>query len=381
MTITPRQMICPTNKWDIKCPYTMNAEYVTVHNTANDAPAQNEITYMNSNNNQVSFHFAIDDKEVVQGIHLNRNAWHAGDGGNGPGNRKTIGIEICYSKSGGTNFIKAEKLAAKFIAQLLDERSWGIDRVKKHQDWSGKYCPHRTLDMGWNRFIGMIESELKAINDAKNPAVVWIKQDKKSYIAVNDTALINVKTGEKVRTYAAGVGLDFVQHCTYKGQAYYRTEWSKDHNIDNGIPVLDMAEVEIPEEKISWDKLSIPLTLIALRDCHKIDMKTGKIINEFTLGDEVGPLVEDVYWNGSRYFRLQEDADAKKDYGIEAYQLEEKADPPITDINKVPDEKLEQEIGKPNDEPPIAGEENAPSWFVKFITAIADFIKQFFGKE
>ena len=33
------------------------------------------------NDNEVSFHFAVDDKEVVQGIPLDRNAWHAGDGG------------------------------------------------------------------------------------------------------------------------------------------------------------------------------------------------------------------------------------------------------------------------------------------------------------
>ena len=29
---------------------------------------------------------------------------------------------------------------------MLKERGWGIHSVKKHQDWSGKYCPHRTLD-------------------------------------------------------------------------------------------------------------------------------------------------------------------------------------------------------------------------------------------
>lgn len=381
MAITPRQLICPTSKWDIKCPYTMTAEFITVHNTANDAPAQNEINYMNSNNYQTSFHFAIDEKEVVQGIPLNRNAWHAGDGGNGTGNRKSIGIEICWSKSGGNNFVKAEKLAAKFIAQLLDERAWEINRVKKHQDWSGKYCPHRTLDMGWNRFIGMVESELKALKDAKNPSIVWINQEKKSYICIADTNLVNVKTGESVRAFASGVGLDFVQHCTYNGKAYYRTEYSKEHNIDNGVPVLDVVEVEIPDEKISWDSLYTPLTFITLRDCHKIDLKTGEIIEEYPLGFEVSDLVEDVFWNGSRYFRTKEDRDAGKDYGIEAYQLEEKADPPITDIDKIPDEKLEQEIGKPSDEPPIAGDENAPNWFIRFVTAIADFIKQFFGKE
>lgn len=154
-----RQMLVDPSKYSIKCPYSMTPTRIVVHNTANDASANNEISYMRTNNNETSFHFAIDDKEVVQGIPLNRNAWHSGDG-HGKGNMQGIAIEICYSKSGGDRFIKAEKNAAKFIAQLLKERGWGIDKVTKHQDYSGKYCPHRTLDMGWERFLNMIRAEL-----------------------------------------------------------------------------------------------------------------------------------------------------------------------------------------------------------------------------
>lgn len=150
--------LVPSTKYSIKCPYTMNPEFIVVHNTGNNASAKNEIAYMISNNNEVSFHYAIDDKEIVQGIPENRNAWHAGDGGKGSGNRKGIAIEICYSLSGGDKFVKAEKLAAQFIASKLKEKGWGIDKVKKHQDFSRKYCPHRTLDMGWQRFINMIKS-------------------------------------------------------------------------------------------------------------------------------------------------------------------------------------------------------------------------------
>lgn len=154
-----RQMLVDPSKYNIKCPYSMTPTRIVVHNTANDASANNEISYMRRNDEKVSFHFAVDDKEVVQGIPLNRNAYHAGDG-SGKGNREGIAIEICYSKSGGDRFIKAEQNAAKFIAQLLKERGWGIDKVTKHQDYSGKYCPHRTLDMGWERFLNMVRAEL-----------------------------------------------------------------------------------------------------------------------------------------------------------------------------------------------------------------------------
>lgn len=160
------QKLVSSDKYNVKCPYEMNPEYITIHNTANDASALNEITYMNSNNNEVSYHFAVDDIQAVQGLPLNRNGWHAGDG-NGTGNRRSIGIEICYSKSGGDKFTKAENNAVELVAQLLKERGWGIDRVKKHQDWSNKYCPHRTLDLGWDRFIKMIETKL---NGTQNQA-------------------------------------------------------------------------------------------------------------------------------------------------------------------------------------------------------------------
>lgn len=162
-----RQMLVSSSKYNIKCPYSMAPKYITIHNTANDASANNEVSYMINNNYEVSFHYAVDDKEAVQAIPENRNAWHAGDGGAGTGNRYSIGIEICYSKSGGNRFIQAEKNAAYLTATLLKKYGWGIDRVKRHYDWSGKYCPHRTMDMGWQRFLNMVQAEL---NKLKNPS-------------------------------------------------------------------------------------------------------------------------------------------------------------------------------------------------------------------
>jgi len=162
-----------SSKYNIKCPYSMNAQFIVVHNTANDASAANEVAYMISNNSQVSFHYAVDDKQIVQGIPENRNAWHAGDGGSGKGNRYGLSIEICYSKSGGSRFIEAEKLAAKFIASKLKEKGWGIDKVTKHQDYSGKYCPHRTLNMGWQRFLNMVKTELDALNGSSSSSTLY----------------------------------------------------------------------------------------------------------------------------------------------------------------------------------------------------------------
>ena len=148
------------SKYDLKCPYYMKPTRIVVHNTANDASARNEVYYMIRNSSSTGFHYAVDDKEIVQGIPENRNAFHAGDGNKGKGNREGISIEICYSKSGGERFAKAELKAIELIVSILKRYGWGIDKVTKHQDYSGKYCPHRTLDLGWSRFIKQIEKEL-----------------------------------------------------------------------------------------------------------------------------------------------------------------------------------------------------------------------------
>ncbi|NTU28451.1 LysM peptidoglycan-binding domain-containing protein [Bacillus tequilensis] len=201
MAISVRKNLVASSKYSIKCPYSMGAEYITFHNTANDASADAEIRYMIGNNNEVSYHFAVDDKEVVQGIPTDRNAWHTGDGnGANSGNRTSIGVEVCYSKSGGARYEAAEKLAIKFIAQLLKERGWGVDRVRKHQDWSGKYCPHRVLAEGrWESVKAAIAAELKALG-GKSSASKPAKTSGSTYTVKKGDTLseIAVKTGVSV---------------------------------------------------------------------------------------------------------------------------------------------------------------------------------------
>lgn len=163
------RLMVPQNKWNIKCPYSMNPDGICVHNTANKASAMAEVSYMVGNNNRVSYHYAIDNYRIVQGIEENRNAWHSGDGTNGKGNRNKIAIEICHSINPDISmFTASEMLSAKFIAYKLKEKGWGIERVSKHQDYSGKYCPHKTLDLGWERFLNLIRAELGQVQISSN---------------------------------------------------------------------------------------------------------------------------------------------------------------------------------------------------------------------
>lgn len=206
-----REMLVDPSKYSIKCPYSMTATRIVVHNTANDASANNEISYMRSNNNKVSFHAAVDDNEVAIGVPFNRNTWNAGDG-DGKGNREGISIEICYSLSGGDRFIQAEKNAAEYIANLLKERGWGIDKVTKHQDYNGKNCPHRTLEMGWERFLNMISSFMGEVTKPANPAP-------QSTLKSIDEIVAEIKAGKwgnnpqrKEKLIAAGYDYETIQN-------------------------------------------------------------------------------------------------------------------------------------------------------------------------
>ena len=161
----------PASKYSLKAPYALKPKYITIHNTWNDAAAENEVNYMKSNNNPVSFHVAIDDKEAVEAIPFNRNAWHAGDG-QGQGNRASIGIEICYSKSGGARYKAAEANAIEYTAQALIQLGLGGDDVRFHKEWSGKNCPHRILDeKRGDAFKAAIQKRYNELKkDAKAPA-------------------------------------------------------------------------------------------------------------------------------------------------------------------------------------------------------------------
>ena len=154
------QDLVSESKYNTQCPYHMIPEYITIHNTANDASAVNEIAYMKRNNYN-SYHYAVDDVEARQGLPLDRNNFSCGDGANGTGNRKSIAIEICYSKSGGARYVQAEENCVQLVAYLLKKYGLSVDSVKKHQDWSGKYCPHRILaENRWESFKDRIRQAM-----------------------------------------------------------------------------------------------------------------------------------------------------------------------------------------------------------------------------
>ena len=245
---------CPADKIAIKCPYSMVPEGVTVHNTANDASAMSEISYMLGNNYYTSFHYATDDYRTVQGIEENRNGFHASDGATGFGNRKTIAIEICYSKSGGERFLKAEQNAAELIAWILKRYGWGIDKVKRHYDYAPnkKYCPHRTMDLGWERFLKMIEEKL---NPPKKELTIKNITNKKVRLKI-DAHLWNLDfntyaEAKSVKQFKKGDIIEVSALADHPiGAQYYLTEYSYSNKINNGFNVVDCEDYDDKEIKV-----------------------------------------------------------------------------------------------------------------------------------
>ena len=192
-TLQITKMMVPSSKYDIKCPYSMNPSAITRHDTYNDASAMAEISYMIGNNKEVSFHYAVDDYRAVQGIPTNRNAWACGDGSKPTGgNRTSINVETCYSKSGGERYTKAADNALTLIAKLMKEHGIPSTRVYYHRHWSGKNCPHRTIAMGISEkeYQQMVQARYNEMYGGGNVVVKPIPPTGTTY-KVGDTVTIN----------------------------------------------------------------------------------------------------------------------------------------------------------------------------------------------
>lgn len=202
--------------------YKMRPIGITIHNTAQIATARDVINYMHITDDYRSFHYAVDQNEIVQGEDLNYNCWHASDGETGIGNRQTIAIEICdscyldnknaeyeeiWNKQYKKQFEKAQENAAWLTAYLLMEYGWGFNpsRIYKHEDWSDKHCPHRTLDnYGWGYFLTLVEKAYSQLEKEQPMTADERKEFEALKKKVND---LTVREGNDVSTLSTQINL------------------------------------------------------------------------------------------------------------------------------------------------------------------------------
>lgn len=137
---------------------------ITIHSTGNPtSTAQNERNWLDNptNNRDASWHYVVDEKEIIQAIPDIEAAWHCG---NQTGNRQSIGIEICESG----NREKTLEHAAEFTAAKLQELRLHITDLKKHYDWTKKDCPRILINssfikdnMDWSYFVTRVQFYLE----------------------------------------------------------------------------------------------------------------------------------------------------------------------------------------------------------------------------
>ena len=118
--------------------------YIVVHNTASAASAVHEANNLHNNAGQSSFHYAVDDADVVHCVHDYDAAWAVGAWSGCRAyvtNFESISIEVCNP---GTEFSQASKDNLRaLVLHLMEYYDIPADRVVRHYDChSGhKLCP------------------------------------------------------------------------------------------------------------------------------------------------------------------------------------------------------------------------------------------------
>ena len=277
---TFKQNLVSKDKYSIKCPYSMKVEYITVHDTANRATAENEIKYMISNDKEVSFHLAVDEAEVIQGLPFDRNSWSCGDGAKGTGNRKSISVEICRPiHEDKSLYTKAEENAVYVVARLLYTHNLSIEKLKKHQDWSGKTCPNVLLKEGrWNTFKERVNTVLKAIHNGEcssqlSSGITTITTENEKY-SVGD----KVKVLQSAQKYATGETIkSFV-----KGSTYEVVRIKEDKLLLSKITSWVYAN---DVEKVSEDKYSTDNSFLVEIICDELNIRKKADFNSKVVGN------------------------------------------------------------------------------------------------
>ncbi|MFV0394033.1 MAG: N-acetylmuramoyl-L-alanine amidase, partial [Coprobacillaceae bacterium] len=164
---------------------------ITIHNTDNfnvGANAKAHMLYQTVNggqNQEVSYHYVVDDKEAYRLVPESEITWHAGDGFSGNGNNKTISIEICCNADG--DIKKATDNAVELCKDII--KSLG-GKLYQHSDWSGKNCPSQIRagkPYSWNEFVKKVGSsngnisnggtgtskKVYQLNDVKKVNGIW----------------------------------------------------------------------------------------------------------------------------------------------------------------------------------------------------------------
>lgn len=125
-------------------------EYIVIHYTSNQGDtAKNNADYFAREKVGASAHYFCDENEIWQSVKDTDTAWHCGAKTyRHPDcrNANSIGVEICMNDKKGNVRQGSIDTAAELVRYLMQRYSVPVDRVIRHYDVTGKYCPGPMVD-------------------------------------------------------------------------------------------------------------------------------------------------------------------------------------------------------------------------------------------
>lgn len=141
----------------------LSPDLYAVHSTGNPgATADNHASYWSSNPD-LAVHVVADWSKALNTVPYDRLCWQVGNG-----NSHVEGIEICEATSR-EDFDAGIRIAARAVAERLNARGWGIDRMVSHKWCSETYGGSDHTDpipyfdkwgYSWEQFKGEVASAL-----------------------------------------------------------------------------------------------------------------------------------------------------------------------------------------------------------------------------
>lgn len=143
---------------------------VVIHWTANENKGADAIAnrgYFNKPTTVASAHYIVDGKQIVRCLPENEMGYHVGAKSYKPDaikqlssypNDCTIGIEMCVNQDG--DFMTMYQRTIELAADILKRYGWGVDRLWRHFDITGKNCPaYFVSDDVARRLTGLLASQ------------------------------------------------------------------------------------------------------------------------------------------------------------------------------------------------------------------------------
>ena len=169
--------LVPKGRYGRRVVRPMTPRYITIHSTQNwTADAERHSLALKRGalrapkrrgGNRIGYliwHFTVDDRVAIQHLPTSEQGEHADF--DGPGNRYSIGVEMCEHR--GSSRAATVERTAKLAAVLMKKHGIPLKNVVPHYHWPrrgqsppNKNCPHFLLDNGrpgakWRAFQGRV---------------------------------------------------------------------------------------------------------------------------------------------------------------------------------------------------------------------------------